>query len=99
MDHPHLTESELAARGMNVTSIDQHTDTGDAAVRQYAVDLDQPWAPQFPPQFPNDKFNCVLALDVLEHLKSPEFGVKEIFGRLKRNGGCTPAPVMSPIYR
>jgi 2-polyprenyl-3-methyl-5-hydroxy-6-metoxy-1,4-benzoquinol methylase len=72
----------LAARGMDVTSIDQDADTGDTAVRQYAVDLDQPWTPQFP----SDKFNCVLALDVLEHLKSPELGIKEIFGRLERNG-------------
>jgi glycosyltransferase involved in cell wall biosynthesis len=76
----------LAARGMDVTSIDQYADTSDTAVRQYVVDLDRPWASQFPTQFPIDKFDCVLALDVLEHLRSPELGVKEIFGCLGRNG-------------
>src|SRR5262245_12392137 len=72
----------LAVRGMDVTSIDRQADVGDSAVRQYAVDLDRPWAPQFP----TVKFDCILALDVLEHLKSPELGVDEIFGRLERNG-------------
>ena len=72
----------LAALGMDITSIDRHADTGDAAVKQFAVDLDRPWAPQTS----IDKFDCALALDVLEHLKSPELGVEEIFGRLERNG-------------
>jgi glycosyltransferase involved in cell wall biosynthesis len=72
----------LVARSLDITSIDRHADTGDTAIRQYAVDLDQPWAPQFPV----DKFDCVLALDVIEHLKSPELGIKEVFECLERNG-------------
>jgi glycosyltransferase involved in cell wall biosynthesis len=72
----------LAARGMDVTSIDQYADTGDNVIRQYAVDLDQQWKTQFP----IDKFDCVLALDVLEHLKSPELAINEIFGCLGRDG-------------
>lgn len=72
----------LVDRGIEVTCIDQDADLADSQVRQFRVDLDQPWERQFEVE----PYDTAIALDVLEHLKSPEQGVSEIFRYLKSGG-------------
>jgi glycosyltransferase involved in cell wall biosynthesis len=72
----------FADRGVAVTSIDQSADPADSQIRQFHVDLDQPWERQFEVE----AYDTAIALDVLEHLKSPERGVAEIFRYLKDGG-------------
>jgi glycosyltransferase involved in cell wall biosynthesis len=72
----------LAARGIAVTCIDQHADPADDSLPQHVVDLDRPWREQFPVQ----QYDAALALDVLEHLKSPEQGAAEIFATVRSGG-------------
>jgi len=54
----------------------------DLQIKRSYVDLDQPWERQFEAE----AYDTALALDVLEHLKSPEQGVAEIFRYLKSGG-------------
>jgi glycosyltransferase involved in cell wall biosynthesis len=72
----------LAGRGVEVTCIDQSVDLADAQIRQFHVDLDQSWELQFEVE----AYDTTVALDVIEHLKSPEQGVAEIFKYLKSGG-------------
>jgi glycosyltransferase involved in cell wall biosynthesis len=72
----------FADRGVDVTCIDQSADLADSQIRQFDVDLDQPWERQFEVE----SYDAAIALDVLEHLKSPEQGVAEIFKHLKSGG-------------
>ncbi|MBO0800331.1 MAG: methyltransferase domain-containing protein, partial [Blastocatellia bacterium] len=51
-------------------------------INQFVVDLDEPWGGQFKVQ----QYDAAFALDVLEHLKSPEQGLAEIFKYLRRDG-------------
>jgi glycosyltransferase involved in cell wall biosynthesis len=76
------TAKSIAARGVEVTCLDQYADADDREIRQFAVDLDRPWATQFEAK----QYDTALALDVLEHLKSPEEGAAEIFRQLKSGG-------------
>ncbi|MDQ6808369.1 MAG: bifunctional glycosyltransferase/class I SAM-dependent methyltransferase [Verrucomicrobiota bacterium] len=72
----------FAESGVHVTCIDQFADPSDSLIEQHCVDLDQPWAPQFPV----GQYDTALALDVIEHLRSPEKSVAEIFKYLKSGG-------------
>jgi 2-polyprenyl-3-methyl-5-hydroxy-6-metoxy-1,4-benzoquinol methylase len=72
----------LADRGVAVTCIDQIVDLADAQTKQFCVDLDRPWGRQFE----TEAYDTAIALDVLEHMKSPEQGVVEIFRYLKSGG-------------
>jgi 2-polyprenyl-3-methyl-5-hydroxy-6-metoxy-1,4-benzoquinol methylase len=72
----------LAGQGVEVTCIDQDADLADPQIKQFNVDLDQPWERQFEAE----PYDTAIALDVLEHLKSPEQGVAEIFRHLKSGG-------------
>jgi glycosyltransferase involved in cell wall biosynthesis len=72
----------LAGRGIEVTSIDQNVGDKDSPVHQHAVNLDLPWKSQFNVE----QYDTALALDVLEHLKTPEQGADEIFKCLKSGG-------------
>ena len=72
----------FAERGVEVTCIDQFADPSDAQIKQHCVDLDQPWEPQFAVT----KYDTALVLDVLEHLRSPENAITEIFKYLKSGG-------------
>jgi glycosyltransferase involved in cell wall biosynthesis len=72
----------LAGRGVEVTCIDQIADLGDSKIRQFHVDLDEPWERQFE----IEAYDTTIALDVIEHLKSPERGMAEIFKCLKSGG-------------
>jgi glycosyltransferase involved in cell wall biosynthesis len=72
----------LVDRGVEVTCIDQNANLTDPQIKQFYVDLDQPWERQFEAQ----AYDTAIALDVLEHLKSPEHGMAEIFRYLKSGG-------------
>jgi glycosyltransferase involved in cell wall biosynthesis len=72
----------LADRGVEVTCIDQFPGSEDLRINQFAVDLDEPWERQFK----TEQYDTAVALDVLEHLKTPEHGVADIFKHLKRDG-------------
>jgi SAM-dependent methyltransferase len=71
-----------ARRGVRVTSIDQVAPPVNSPVQFHRVDLDQPWLAQFPYR----SYDTIFALDVLEHLKTPETGLREIFRLLRRQG-------------
>src|SRR5262245_51404834 len=71
-----------ADRGVAVTGIDQDVDLADPQIKQFYVDLDQPWGRQFEAV----PYDTAISLDVLEHLKSPEEGAAEIFRYLKSGG-------------
>jgi glycosyltransferase involved in cell wall biosynthesis len=72
----------LAEKGVQVTCIDQCADQTDTRIKQFRVDLDQAWEPQAQ----LSSYDTVVALDVLEHLRTPEEGVAEIFRTLKSGG-------------
>ncbi len=72
----------FAARGVEVECIDQFADPSDQQIKQHCVDLNQPWEGQFDVA----EYDTALALDVLEHLQSPERTVAEIFKHLKSGG-------------
>jgi glycosyltransferase involved in cell wall biosynthesis len=72
----------LVASGVEVTCIDQSANPADPQIKQFYVDLDQPWERQFEAE----AYETAIALDVLEHLKSPEQGVAEIFRYLMSGG-------------
>jgi 2-polyprenyl-3-methyl-5-hydroxy-6-metoxy-1,4-benzoquinol methylase len=72
----------IADRGIEVTCIDQGADMTDSQIRQFHVDLDEPWERQFEVE----AYDTTIALDVIEHLKSPERGLAEIFRCLKSGG-------------
>lgn len=76
------TGRSFAERGLDVTCIDQYAGADDRRIKQHAVNLDAPWDEQFE----SAPYDAALALDVLEHLQSPERGAAEIFGRLKSGG-------------
>jgi glycosyltransferase involved in cell wall biosynthesis len=72
----------MAERGIEVTHIDQWLDQGDPQMRHICVNLDRPWVRQFEA----GQYDTAIALDVLEHLRSPEKCAEEIFKHLKRGG-------------
>lgn len=72
----------LADCGVEVTCIDQFPGAGDHRINHFAVDLDEPWERQFEAE----AYDTAIALDVLEHLKSPERGLADIYKHLKRDG-------------
>lgn len=72
----------LVERGIDVTCIDQYAHGDDQLIRQISVDLDEPWEKQFK----SESFDTAIALDVLEHLKTPEEGITDIYKNLKRGG-------------
>ncbi len=80
-----------AERGISTTVIDQFTKVEDEAGRHAAshvrlrhidADLDGEWAAQAG----SLRFETVFALDVLEHMKSPERTIEEIFKVMKPGG-------------
>jgi glycosyltransferase involved in cell wall biosynthesis len=72
----------LAERGVLVTCIDGNADPCAPRIAQRVVDLDRPWKGQFEVE----EYDAALALDVLEHLRSPERGASEIFAAVKSGG-------------
>lgn len=64
---------DLTRREVSVTVIDQYSNTNPINHTHHQLDLDSPWSTSI-----DSKFDIVLALDVIEHLKEPELGLKEI---------------------
>lgn len=75
-----------AQHGMEVVNIDRQIDQNSQLLKNFVLDLDLPWSSQLPQEEYESKFDTVLALDILEHLKSPENAVSEIFKLLKSGG-------------
>jgi glycosyltransferase involved in cell wall biosynthesis/2-polyprenyl-3-methyl-5-hydroxy-6-metoxy-1,4-benzoquinol methylase len=74
--------SAHAARGVEVTCIDQYATPGVSGVTRHTVDLDEEWHTQFPVR----SYDTMVALDVLEHLKAPEVTTDEMFRQLRSGG-------------
>jgi glycosyltransferase involved in cell wall biosynthesis len=80
-----------ADRGVNTTVVDQHVAVDDAEgrravnysnLRRVAADLDGNWTAAVS----SSRFDTVFALDVLEHMKSPEHTVEQIFSVMTPGG-------------
>jgi glycosyltransferase involved in cell wall biosynthesis len=80
-----------ADRGVNTIVVDQYVTVDDAEVwrvanhphlRHVAADLDGDWTTAVG----NPRFNTVFALDVLEHMESPERTVEQIFSVMAPGG-------------
>ena len=74
--------AQLARRVAHVTSADVEQPTDAGAAEAIAVDLDG----DFDRVLGRHQYDCVLVLDVLEHLKRPEEGVRKIAEILKPGG-------------
>jgi SAM-dependent methyltransferase len=80
-----------ADRGVNTTVMDQHIAVDDAEgrrsvnhprLRQVAADLDGDWISAMG----NSRFDTVFVLDVLEHMKSPERTIEQVFSVMSPGG-------------
>ena len=71
-----------ADNGVKVTFIDLNTCSSNKNIKQFSIDLDGSWLQQFP----IEQYDNVFALDIFEHLKSPEKGVEETFNCMKSGG-------------
>lgn len=76
----------LALRGAKMTCIDAVAQTDDSLIYQIPMDLNKEWSQQWTPARQAENFNIVLALDILEHLLSPETACQEIHRRLRPDG-------------
>ena len=74
--------AQLARKVAHVTSADVEQPTDAGAAEAIAVDLDG----DFDHVLGRHQYDCVLVLDVLEHLKRPEEGVRKIAEILKPGG-------------
>ena len=74
--------AHFAARGKDVTCIDLFSGETAPGVKHHAFDLDEPWETELLER----QFSTVFALDVIEHLKTPESGVRELFERTCPHG-------------
>jgi glycosyltransferase involved in cell wall biosynthesis len=74
--------AQLAAKVAHVTSVDRErpSEAGDAEA--VALDLDG----DFDRELGRHRYDCVVALDVIEHLARPEEGVRKIAAILKPGG-------------
>jgi glycosyltransferase involved in cell wall biosynthesis len=65
--------SDLVNRGLDVTVLDTYANPNGSIGKQVQFDLDSDWHKKI-----DQKFDIVLALDVIEHLIDPEIGVAKI---------------------
>lgn len=79
---PGYLSALMAARGYDVVGIDSHIDPDQAAgnVEFIRADLDQGLPPL------GGRFDYILCADVLEHLRAPHLLLRELRGRLARDG-------------
>ena len=73
---------ELAERGVKVTHLDRWFDHDDPQIGQFTDATDR----RLQRQFESERYDTAIALDVLDHLRSPEKCAEEIFKYLKRGG-------------
>jgi glycosyltransferase involved in cell wall biosynthesis len=69
------------ANAHRVTCVDRQVGESTAGMEKIMMDLDGDWR-----EIGENKFDAAFALDILEHLKSPEAATRSIF-RLLRSGG------------
>jgi len=69
-------------KGVDVTCLDKIEYPENEGVRNRRVDLDEDWGGQFP----LGKYDTVFALDIIEHLRSPENAARQLF-ECMRSGG------------
>ncbi|MEN6438180.1 MAG: bifunctional glycosyltransferase/class I SAM-dependent methyltransferase [Syntrophobacter sp.] len=69
-------------KGVDITCIDRIADPANEDIRKYRVDLDEDWGRQFP----MDKYDTVFALDIIEHLRSPENAAQQLFECMRPGG-------------
>ena len=73
----------LIEKKIRVTCIDQLvTNYSFPLMKNFVVNLDASWTHQFP----YEKYQAVFALDILEHLLSPEKAMQEIYIRTDKGG-------------
>lgn len=72
----------LARRGMDVTVVDLSVGSERPELKQVNADLESPWSAQNA----GSQYDVALALDVIEHLKTPEIAVSELFALLRKGG-------------
>lgn len=77
-----LLSAQLAQKVAHVTAADVQRPSQAGAAEAIALDLDS----DFDHTLGQAQYDCVLALDVLEHLKRPEEGVRKIAAVMKPNG-------------
>jgi glycosyltransferase involved in cell wall biosynthesis len=68
-------------QGRPVLCVDRCPGEAVGGVEKIALDLDGDWK-----EIGSRKFDVAFALDILEHLKSPEQGAKKLFGLLRSGG-------------
>lgn len=73
--------AEFFKKKHKVVLVDRHVGDASAGLEKITMDLDGEWL-----EIAARKFDVAFALDVLEHLRSPEQGAKNLF-RLLRSGG------------
>lgn len=84
---------KIASSGAAVTAVDMNLPDRIAQVEALRIDLDT----NFPEVFNNRLFDTVIALDVIEHLHSPETAVERI-AKLTRNNGFLLASTANISY-
>jgi glycosyltransferase involved in cell wall biosynthesis len=77
-----LLSSEIAERVAHVTAADRETPASAGKAEAVALDLDG----DFDVSLGRRRYDVVLALDVLEHLRRPEEGIRKIAAILKPGG-------------
>jgi glycosyltransferase involved in cell wall biosynthesis len=73
--------ARFAKDGRRVVCVDRQVGDSVPGMKKITLDLDGDWR-----QIGDDRFDVAFALDILEHLRSPEAGARNIF-RLLRSGG------------
>lgn len=74
--------ASIADAGNTVTAVDLVAPSEAGKAKSLALDLNQ----DFSERFGARKFDSVVALDLIEHLDSPEIAIQRIFKVLKRGG-------------
>ena len=79
---PRGTQRPLAERVAHVTSVDRERPGDAGGAEALALDLDG----DFDLELGHSRYDCVLALDVIEHLRQPEVSIKKVAAILKPGG-------------
>lgn len=77
-----VLSQRIAAFGASVTAVDTNLPAHVSGIRTFQVDLNT----NFPEALNSQSFDTIIALDVIEHLSSPEASVQHISKLLRNNG-------------